>query len=350
MKRNRLKTLLREVTRERDLKIRANKRPWLNLVRLCTCPRRLEGVTCHRRHTSYSVQESRKLVALETGIIGGVELACSILCAFIEISQRNHPLPDLIWVLGFGLLFCLAWFVSSLSWFHFNYGSNWTNHATALASERARLRAIALGPLLTAELKRQIKAARQRLLEGEAGLSVWQKRVADRLGSLPTTEIATVPLLGKDRPYQELASVTVVQPAADQADLFQIASTYHELGFRIAETIAAYSALAEILGQSIDQRDGLTLHKGATSFDPRPAMATIDREVNEKLDALFAELATLQGLVSTLNGQAENALSVSAVKAVSKSIAGVRIVYDDSNERAEVAVSGTIPARQERKT
>lgn len=349
MKRNRLKTLLRKVTRERDLKIRATKRPWLNLVRLVCSPCRLEGVTCHEWHTSRSVQESRKLVACQTVIIGITELVFFILGAFI-ICERRHQLLDLIWVLRYGLVFCLVWFVSSLALFHSDYGSSWTNHASELASERARLRAIALGPLLTAELKRQIEAARQRLLEGEAGLSVWQERVADRLGSLPATEIATVPLPGKDRPYQELASVTAVQPAADQADLFQIASKYGELGSRIAETLAAYNALAEILGQSIDQRDRLTLHKGATSFDPRPAMATIDREVNEKLDALFAELATLQGLVSTLNGQAENALSASAVKAVSKSIAGVRIVYDDSNERAEVAVSGTIPARQERKT
>lgn len=349
---NRLSRLIRKVEAERRTKINATKRPWLNLVRMCASPCNLHGITCYTTdHSSYSKQESRKIVAKRALVLGALELVIFGIVALCVAGPSKHsPLllhPALVWMWRFSWVFCLVWWASLTGWFYTEAG-DWTHHANQLAGERARLQAITLGTLLATELKEQIEAARRCLLEGDAGLLIWQKRVEERLKSLPATEVATLPPPEGDHPYHTAARLTVVQTAADQADLYAIAGAYRGLNFRIAEIITAYNALAEILGQSIDRRDELGRSKG-TDFDPRKDMARITQEVNGKLDQIFADLKDLQREVSALNGRAEQALSNSVVKNITKAIAGVRIGHDAPAETADVAApSGT--SAQERRT
>lgn len=338
---NRLSRLIRKVEAERRAKIRPFKRPWLNLVRLVTNPCKgllpEYGYCIYTAHTYTSKEEDRKKVARGTLYVGGVGLLVFFVTALFVTKIPNDPDPSLLpafaWMARYWWVACIGWFVATVSFFQLT-AEGWSDHAHDLARARKKHQDVTLGTLLTAELKQQIEAARKCLLEGGAGLLIWQKRVEDRLNSLPATEVATLPPPEGDHPYHTAARLTVVQTAADQADLYAIAGAYRGLNFRIAEIITAYNALAEILGQSIDRRDELGRSKG-TDFDPRKDMAHITQEVNGKLDQIFADLKDLQREVSALNGRAEGALSQSVVKSITKAIAGVRIGRDDPAAPAE---------------
>lgn len=349
---NSLRGLIRAAKARKKRKIHSFTRALVDLARLVHGPCHLEGMDCksvhkdaHFNYLRLSIEESRQAVARATFYIGIVLFVCFLFLGMSLHDPAEGVPPDLMivfrWMGRFSPVFFLVWLVILYGWFHGD-ASVWVDHEGQLSAQRERIEGITLGTFVADELRARIASAGKRLFEGGAGLLGWQKRVTDRLSALPATEAVTMPLSGGGHPYHATPGVTGVQSAADQAELLDVASAYRALATRITEAFSEWNALARVLGESVDHRDALERTRG-TDFDPTKDVATIDRDIETALDALFTEIASLEAEVLALNARADAALSARVVKSVRQSLAKVRIGGEDPHADVETAALGSPP-------